>query len=168
MTFSKSQEKVPTNTANWSCGLINPSGHLYVDLLSLLLFLLKDYLFNCYPLFYLFTTFYHYFQKQIWFFRNNTSLEFETPLTWVSDFLNSKTTRNLTRSWVDQFSARNVWYGPIWWQTGSLYQVPRIRLARLADVVLDVHLGETCKSIGPKEIWRCLWHGSWCPRYRYR
>ena len=29
MSFSKSQQKVPTNTANWSCGLINPSGHLY-------------------------------------------------------------------------------------------------------------------------------------------
>ncbi len=27
--LSKSQEKVPTNTANWSCGLINSSGHLY-------------------------------------------------------------------------------------------------------------------------------------------
>ena len=61
------------------------------------------------------------------FFQNNTSLELLTPFLWFSDLLNSKKTRNLTRSRVDQFSARDVWYGPIWWQKGSLYQVPRIR-----------------------------------------
>ena len=29
--FFQKSKKVPTNTANWSCGLINPSGHFYFD-----------------------------------------------------------------------------------------------------------------------------------------
>ena len=51
------------------------------------------------------------------FFRKNTFLEMWTSFRWNPDCLKSKKTRNLTRSWVHQFSARNVWYGPIWWQS---------------------------------------------------
>lgn len=38
-----------------------------------------------------------------------------------------KKPRDLTRIWVHQVSAHNVWYGPVWLQKGSLYQVPRMR-----------------------------------------
>ena len=60
-------------------------------------------------------------------FRKNTFLELLISFRTFSDLLNSKRMRNLTRSRVHQFSARNVSYGPIWWQKGILYQVPGIR-----------------------------------------
>ena len=40
------------------------------------------------------------------FSRNNTSLKCWTSFKWFLDFLKSKKTRNLTRSWLHQVSAR--------------------------------------------------------------
>ena len=37
----------------------------------------------------------------------------------ISGLFEIKKTRNLTRSWLHQVSARNDWYEPVWWQKGS-------------------------------------------------
>ena len=53
-------------------------------------------------------------------FPQNTSLDFGDVFCWFHGFLEMKKTRNVIWRRVHQFSARNVWYEPIWWQKGSL------------------------------------------------
>ena len=58
------------------------------------------------------------------FFRNNMSLDFRDLFLWFPWFPDMKKTRKVIWRRVRQVSARNVWYGPIWWQKGFPWYTP--------------------------------------------
>lgn len=72
----------------------------------------------------------HFWQGPF-FSGNNMYPIFWTSFRWFLDSMNMNKTRKNSRKRVHKVSSRNVWYGPSWWQKGSLYQVPSFDVVKV-------------------------------------